>query len=818
MKKLLIIILWSFSIKQASAQEGKQVNVSLTVKDNLGKPVEGASVSLFKTKDSTLFRTSITESTGTAFFENIASGKYYGAVSHIGFMTGTIAVFEIPQDQSSITLPAVALQPRSNTDLKSVTVTSKKPFIQKLSDRIVVNVEGSIMSTGSSAMEVLERSPGVIVDQNDIISLRGKQGVLIMIDGKPTAMSGADLANYLKGLPSSAIELIDIITNPSAKYDAAGNAGIIDIRMKKDRRLGSNGSFNASYGQGVYPKAGSGITFNYRNKKLNFFGNHNYAYRVGLNHLILDRNFYENGQYNGGDLKDNYSKSPFSTHTSRIGMDFFPSKKTIIGFVVNSNFGHYRRNNDNSSIVISPAKERESTFLSRAKNNDHSNNIVANLNFKHSFDSSGKEISADLDYGIYHSRSLTLNATSYYKLDGTLLQPDYILDGNQKGKLRFATGKADFTAPMKHKFLLEAGAKTSYVSSDNDARFTDVSNQVPQNDSNKTNHFLYKEYNNAAYLNLKKEFKKFDLQIGLRGEHTSISTQQLIGNKTFDSSYFQLFPSAFFNYHLKENKTIGLSMSRRIDRPGYSQLNPFLFLIDVTTYSTGKPGLLPQLTWLYELSYTVNNMNFSVGYSYTKDNQNIAIAKFKDVFPNIPSADNVTVQIPVNLRSSQNYSFSATLPFKINRWWSTVNNADIYYEKFNGTLGTTRLNNGKAVADIRSSHNFTFSKGWSAEFNANFNSGGRYGFMLMDPQWGIGIGAQKMILKNKGTLRFNFTDIFWTNLPKAVITYDNYIEKWNAYRETRVATLSFAYRFGNNKVQAARRRTTGSEEERRRAQ
>lgn len=254
-----------------------------------------------------------------------------------------------------------------------------------------------------------------------------------------------------------------------------------------------------------------------------------------------------------------------------------------------------------------------------------------------------------------------------------MLQPDYILDGNQKGKLRFATGKADFTAPMKHKFLLEAGAKTSYVSSDNDARFTDVSNQVPQNDSNKTNHFLYKEYNNAAYLNLKKEFKKFDLQIGLRGEHTSISTQQLIGNRTFDSSYFQLFPSAFFNYHLKENKTIGLSMSRRIDRPGYSQLNPFLFLIDVTTYSTGKPGLLPQLTWLYELSYTVNNMNFSVGYSYTKDNQNIAIAKFKDVFPNIPSADNVTVQIPVNLRSSQNYSFSATLPFKINRWWSTIN-------------------------------------------------------------------------------------------------------------------------------------------------
>jgi iron complex outermembrane receptor protein len=254
MKNFLFLLLLFISVKMVSAQERKPGTVSLTVTDNLGKPVEGASVSLFKAKDSVLFRTGITESSGTVLFENISSGNFFCTVSHLGFITGTVPGFELQQDQSGIILPAIQLLPKSNTDLKSVTVTAKKPFIQKLSDRIVVNVEGSIMSTGSSVMEVLERSPGVIVDQNDIISLRGKQGVLIMIDGKPTAMSGADLANYLKGLPSSAIERIDIITNPSAKYDAAGNAGIIDIRMKKDRRLGSNGSFNSSYGQGVYPK------------------------------------------------------------------------------------------------------------------------------------------------------------------------------------------------------------------------------------------------------------------------------------------------------------------------------------------------------------------------------------------------------------------------------------------------------------------------------------------------------------------------------------------------------------------------------------
>ena len=816
MRKFTLIVLCVLITTLALAQQkGK---ASITIFNEQSSPIENATVELLRSKDSVLVKAAITDKTGIAEFENIGFSSYIVRASAVGMNTSYTSSFSVDESQTSIALPAIKLNPKPASQMQGVTVTAKKPFIQKLSDRIVVNVESSIVNAGSSAIEILERSPGVTIDQNDVISLRGRSGVIVMIDGKPSPMTGQELANYLRGLPSSAIERIDIITNPSAKYDAAGNSGIIDIRMKKDQRLGTNGTFTAGYGQGKYPKANTGATFNYRNKKVNVFGNYNYAYRESLNHLILNRNFFNNGVFNGSDDKDNYSKAPFTSNTARVGADFFPSKKTIIGFVVNSSFNHFTRDNKNNSIVNDNQKQPAFTFKTQANNNDHFSNTVANINFKHTFDNAGKELTTDVDYGVFNNGSLSTTSTKYYNLNGSQRLPDYILDGDQDGKLTLKTAKVDYVNPLKKGAKFETGFKTSYVSSDNDAKFWDRSSGTPVNDENKTNHFLYDEYNNAGYVSFSKEYKKFSLQFGLRGEQTKVKTHQLKGDIKWDSSYFQWFPSAFFNYKIKEDQTLGVSVSRRIDRPGYSALNPFLFLIDVSTYATGSPGLLPELTWSYELNYTIKQINFTLGYSHTKDNQNIAIAKFKDVFPNIPSDDNVTVQIPINLASSDYVGLTIAAPIHVTKWWNMINNANVYYNHFNGNLGGTSLNNGSPAADVRTNNNFNFKKGWSAELNASFNSGGRYGFMVSKPQWGVGTGVQKTAFKNKATFRFNITDIFWTNLPKATITYEGkYVENWHAFRESRVANLSFTYRFGNSKVQAARRRTTASEEERRRA-
>ena len=796
------------------AQKGK---VNLTVSNDKGESLENATVELLKSRDSSLVKVAITDKDGIAFFENIDFDSYLVRASMVNYLPVYTAAFVLSEQQPVQNIAALSLT-KSTTQLENVTVTAKKPFIQKLTDRIVVNVENSIVSAGSSAFDVLERSPGIAIDPNDNISMRGRAGVIIMIDGKPTPMTGADLVTFLRGLPSSAIERIDLITNPSSKYDAAGNSGIIDIRMKKDQRFGTNGTFTAGYGQGIYPKANAGISLNYRNKKVNVFGNYNYSYRMNLNHLFLDRNFFDaNGAFSGKDEKDNFTKIPVNFHTVRVGTDFFLNKKTIIGFIVNSNFIGVQSRNNNNSIVIDNNKQPLFTFQTKTNNRNKNNNTVANINFKHTFDSTGKEITADIDYGIFNSNALSSTATKYYKLDGSMQQPDYILNGDQDGKIRFTTAKADYVHPLKKNTKIEAGFKTSFVSSDNDARFFDVSSGTPVNDVNKTNRFFYDENNNAGYLNFSKEWKKFNIQVGLRAEQTNVKTRQEKGNIRWDSAYLQLFPSAYFNYKLKEDQTLGVSVSRRIDRPGYSQLNPFLFLIDVTTYSTGNPALLPQFTWSYELSYTMKSVNLTLGYSRTNQNQNIVIARFKDVFPNIPSEDNVTVQIPVNLETSDYFGLSVSAPVRISKWWNMINNGNVYYNHYNGNLGGTSLNNGKAVLAVSTNNNFSFKRGWTAELNANLNTGGQYGFMVTKTQWGVGAGVQKRILKDKGTLRLNVTDIFWTNLPRATITYDNYIEYWHAERETRVANLTFSYRFGNNKVQGARRRTTGSEEERQRA-
>jgi iron complex outermembrane recepter protein len=810
MRKLILVMVSLLMVITTMAQSSQRGKITIKILNEAQQGLENATVELLKSKDSTLVKAAITGKEGLAELDNIPTGAYLLRITMINYVKLFTQPLTLTSEKPEINLPAVSLTPATAAQMKEVTVTARKPFIQKLSDRIVVNVDNSIVNVGSSALDVLERSPGVLIDPNDIISLRGRQGVIIMIDGKITPMSGADLINMLRSLPSNSIERIDIITNPSARYDAAGNSGIIDIRMKKDQRLGANGTLTAGYGQGVFPKANTGATFNYRNKKVNLFGSYNYGYRKNLNHLMLKREFFKDGNYDGAYDQDNYMKIPINTNTARFGADFFPNKKSIIGFVLNGTLTNLTRSNNNRSLVLNNIKDPESSFITNTTEKTRFKNVLGNINYKYNFDSTGRELTADVDYGIFNNNSDSRFITGFYSLSGQPIKPEYKLIGDQEGKITIATVKADYTHPLNKTTRLEAGFKTSFVETDNDVVFYDISNNTPQYDSSKSNRFNYKENNNALYINFNKEFKKISLMAGLRAEQTNMEGIQQVNNIGFDSSYLQIFPSVFLTYKLAAEKALGLSVSRRIDRPNYSELNPFRFFLDPSTYSSGNPYLKPQLTWSYELSYTVKQLSFTLAYSHTKQNTTVVIRPSE-------TEDKVTVQIPVNLNSYDYYGLTVAAPFRFTKWWNAINNANLYYGHYNGNLANTTLDNGRPAANISTNNTFTLPKGWTFELNASVNTGGQYGFMKLDPQWQVSPGVQKTILNKKGTIRFNVTDIFWTNLPRAVVEFSNYIEHWHAKRESRVANLAFTYRFGKNTVTAARRRSTASEEERRRA-
>lgn len=799
-------LLWGTSLfSQTLTLKGK-------ISDAQSQPVEAATVRLLRSADSSLVKVELSAADGGFEFTDIKTGVYRIAATALGFEPWMGEEVAANAGSGTLTLPPLVLK-ASATALQQVTVTAKKPFVERRPDRTIVNVESSILATGSSALEVLERSPGVVVGQNDALSLRGRSGVIVMIDGKPSPLAGADLSNFLRALPSSSIERIELITNPSAKYDAAGNAGIIDIRMKKDKNLGTNGSFSVNYGQGVYPKSGTGLNLNHRNKKINLFGNYNYNFRKGMNDLRLYREFFDGEQRTGAYKQRNFLTIPYNLHLARAGADFFPNKKTVIGVVASATVNHFNPKAQNTSAVEGATEgATESFFGTSNRSRDRWFSYAWNGNFKRTLNDQGREFSADLDVAHYWNMTEQNFVTRYTKLSGEPLLPNYVLFGDLQGDLKIRALKADYTHPLPNKAKLEAGFKSSIVDADNDLQFFDRSVAGSSvYDSTISNHFVYRENINAAYINYSRDWDKLSVQAGLRVENTRAKGEQLVYGEPFDRNYANLFPSVFLTYKFSEKYESGLNMSRRLDRPSYRQLNPFKSFLDPSTYSSGNPYLNPQFTWSFEWNHTFwQKLNATLAYSRTTDNITQVIAP-------VAGVERVTIQTDSNLATVQYYSFALSYNLDITKWWSTVNNLNTWRGQYSGTLANTNLRDGNAVLHLFTTHNFKFKRDWSGEVNFNYKTSEIYGFMHLNPMWGLGMGLQKNILDRKGTLKLAVTDIFWQNLPSATIRFNEYVETFEVFRETRVATLSFNYRFGSKDVAQSRRRQGGAEEEKRRA-
>ncbi|MBD2700470.1 outer membrane beta-barrel protein [Spirosoma sp. BT702] len=780
--------------------------VSGSVRDEHGAKVEFATVALHRAADSVVVKTEFSDESGTFRFDKLPAGEYFVSASQVGFERSQTARFAISSiDQ---TLAPIQLRPSQKMQLKEVTVQARKPLFEREIDRIVVNVEGSPLSAGATSLEVLSRAPGVTVDQNDNLALRGKQGVLVLIDGKRVPMTGTELGDMLRALPANSVEKIELITNPPAQYDAAGGAGIISIKLKKDGRQGTNGSANVSYGYGRYGKFSTGLSLNHRHKKLNLFGSYNHSDRNVYTQLDLHRNFYQNNQFAGSSDQANSGKTNYVTHTYRAGLDYSLSRRTLLGFVVNGLAMDAEAKLTNATRTFDEQNALQSDYQSANRRTLSIPNRALNVNFKHSFDSTGRsELTVDGDIAHYETHRLQTLATTFV----LPVRTPTTLDGNLNGALDIRSGKADFTHTFSNKLRLDAGVKMSWVHSDNNVLFKNISEGISVIDTGKSNQFRYDENINALYVNLNKTFKKLTIQAGLRGEQTNVTGYQISGNTGFERNYFQLFPSIFFKQSVSKLHDLSLSLSRRIDRPTYNQLNPFRAYIDATTYFTGNPSLFPQSSYNIELTHTFRQ-KFVTSFIYTRTDQPIV-----DVIQPAPEGNRQAVSTFQNLTRSDYFGITLAVPVQPTSWWTIDNNVVAYYNRFIGNLAGTSINRGIPTYTLNSTSTFTLGRGWTADLSGRYQSRELYGFLDIRPLGQLNVAVQKSMWGKKGTLRMNVTDIFYTNPVHATAAYANYVERFNQRQDTRIATASFTYRFGSDTIAPSRRRTGGAEDEKRRA-
>ena len=671
-------------------------------------------------------------------------------------------------------------------------------------DKLVVNVENSIVSAGSSVLDVLERSPGVVVNQQSSINLKGKSGVIIMIDGKPTPLSGEDLITYLKGIPAANIQTLEIITNPSARYDAAGNAGIINIRYKKDQKQGFNGSLALSYGQGIYAKPSGSVTGNYRNRKWNFFGSHSHSEPKNLTRFDISRKFFDNNK-NVISVFDQKTRTvqPIVSDNSRFGFDFYATDKTVIGVLVTTNWNKNQRDGSSNSVTTNFDGTPDFMLHNTITLDEKRFNGFGNLNFKHTLDDKGREIAVDFDFGSYDAVTLQ-NIYNIKNTSGGATEEERLYT-DQTGNITVKSVKADYVHPFSKTAKMEAGFKSSWVTSDNDAKFSGT----PAFESS-TNHFVYEENINAVYSSFAKEFTKWDFQIGLRMEHTQNEGKQLKTGETFSRNYVNFFPNLVVNRKFSENNALSFSYAKRIDRPSYRQLNPALIYVDPYTYVVGDPALNPVITNVFELNHTFRGQ-YVTTMSYTKSKESITDIFVQDEITHISN------QIPANIQDFEQWNLGVYLPFKINKIVSSTFSGSVYWNKYSSPLQGGNLQNEFTSWDARLDNSFALGNGWTAELNGFYQSRNVWGLFIIRSLGQVSSGVQKVSKNKKSTFKFSVSDIFLTNRIAVIVQYQNQDFITNRTWDARVATLSYTYRFGKSTVARARQRNTGVEDEKRRA-
>lgn len=803
MRRILVLAVFGLTTIFNSAFAQSSHSIKGKVTDNSGKGIQSVTVSLLKAADSSLVKADVTDENGAFEIVIAPAGKYLLNYTMIGFERIYSAPFEVKNGQG-YDAGSTILQAAANK-LTDVTVTSRKPMIEIKADKTVFNVENSINATGSNALELLQKSPGIQVDNNENISMKGKTGVRIYVDGKMTQLGSQDLAAYLKSINSNDVEAIEMISNPSARYDASGNAGIINIRLKKNKKFGTNGSVNLGFIQGVTPKGNGSVSLNYRDKKVNLFSNIGGNLGRQENTLDLYRvqrdTIYDQKSTNWSDNK---------SLNAKVGADLFLNSKSTLGFLVTTNIANTDWSSEsNTNITYKPTNQYVKKLVALNTIPGSRTNMNSNINYRYT-DSTGKEINFDADYGLFRGTGRSFQPNNYLDNSGNMLSR--VVNRNYTPTdIDIYTAKVDVDQP-KWKGKLGYGAKFSYVKTTNTFDFFNDINGTPVKILSRSNSFTYKENVNAAYVNYQRQLNpKWSLQTGLRMEQTNsegVLTRAdgvVQADNTVKRNYLDFFPSAALTWAVNQKHTLNLTFSRRIDRPTYQDLNPFENKLDELTYEKGNAFLRPQYTNTVELSHTFKYMlNTTIGYSHVKD----------FATQTTDTTNNATFVQQKNLATQRILSFSIGSPLPIAKWWNGYANIWYNYQMFKGKIGENEVKTDIPMFGAYMQHSFTLGGGYTAEMSGWFSGPSVWGATWKTRSLGgLDLGFQKQVLKKQGTVKLSVTDIFFTNPWTATSNFGGLYINGSGRNESRTVRLAFSWRFGNSQVKAARQRQTGLETE-----
>ncbi|HEY5408507.1 MAG TPA: outer membrane beta-barrel family protein [Ginsengibacter sp.] len=777
------------------------------IKDANEKPIQFANVLLLKSTDSLLVKGMISDAAGKYMFQNIKTGNYIISVSFTGREQKFTSLIEITPEKKEVNMQTTYLE-SSAVQLSAVKVDAKKPMFEQKIDRMVINVKNSITNAGGTALDVLEKSPGVTVDrQNNAIAINGKNGVVVMINGKITYMPMDALVQLLAGISAGNIEKIELITTPPAKYDAEGNAGYINIVLLNNPNRGANGSYFLTAGYGNKELGAAGINFNYRTTKINLYGNYNFNYDHviqtggGFTQLTKSGNIIANTSFSNRDAVR-------QVHNVRIGLDYQLDSSTIIGALI-SGYDNNWKMTANNGASIKQNGVLDTTINTIDKEINHWQNIMTNLNFQHTF-KPGQVLFFDANYIYYKDNNPNTYSNIYYQGSGEYLYNENIRSGKVT-PINIKVLSSDYTTPLGKKISMEAGAKVSLSKFTNDVSVENLQGGEWHTDSTLSANYLLKENIGAAYTSFTMEVNsKITVKAGLRYEYTSSNLGTTQTANIVNRKYGQLFPTFYISKKINDDNSMNFSYSRRITRPTFNDLAPFTIFFDPKTFFTGNPALQPAIANSLQASYIFKNYIVSLSYTH-EDN---TIESFQT--DRIDTVSNVVYLSAKNFKYEQYVTASFSLPFTITKWWSIQNNINFDWRQLNTVYNNTAVQLALYDYNINSTQRFTLPKDFSIELTGFYSSASYFGSGKLKPLYQVDAGLQKKFSNKKDILRFAANDIFNSGSNYRFveeIPIEGTILRGSLNFGMVAYKLTYTHNFGNKSLRGKRDRSTGAEDE-----